>query len=519
MTVPIGRLEAQIDADFGGLSSALLSLERGLDSARKSIQKTGTALSGLESFSNTFESTLRSLQQVVVQTSGPIDDLERRTAELTQAWRAGIIGENEYALGLRQLKVDIAGTAAATSRSAAEMERLASIGGQVTGQLRAVTAHARRGAQGFEAFGVTTNAAAMLATGGIRGISSAAMSLSVFSLGNPAMIGILSGIAALASAWSMVSSRTDEATVSAQSFQRINLAGITGGAFARWMTAADAAFAARGTDDFSRLNATAQMYGRRYDDAVARVNDLLRRGVHQQSGVGGGGVTGGGMGAAPRGVGVPDLGYLDNALPVPTDLPGFKAFENSFEGATARMAEMKESMGKELEGMKSRFASIDVFGALGNGLVQISGIVGEAIAGVGGGFRSIGKVILQVLGGLMKSVGASMIMFGFAGQRIQTFITNPAGAIAAGIALVALGSALSASVSRQVSSAGGGGGGSGLVSAPSSAGLTGEGRGNVTIVFPSGSVINPADPRQQDLILQMIEAAQGRNVQIRVGGA
>ena len=69
----------------------------------------------------------------------------------------------------------------------------------------------------------------------------------------------------------------------------------------------------------------------------------------------------------------------------------------------------------------------------------------------------IGKSLLATIGDLAVKVGEQMIAFGTAGLALKRLIHNPIAAIAAGSALVALGSAAASAVNRTLNSGGGGG--------------------------------------------------------------
>lgn len=258
MTIPLGEVQAILSADTGDLQSGLARAEAGLGAVQSSVRQAGvalagfeaagagaaralggvresaqaaagplgtmgTAMAGLQQFSGHFESTLRSLQTTVVQTAGPVDALEDRARMLNEEWRTGILDEQAYAAALRQLKADIAETAAATKTGTGEMSRLSAIGGQVSGSLRGVSTQARRSIDGLEAVGTAVNAVAMAATRGAGGIAAATGSLQVMMLGNPVMIGILGGLGAIAMAWGTISEAIKGAREEAEKERNANL--------------------------------------------------------------------------------------------------------------------------------------------------------------------------------------------------------------------------------------------------------------------------------------------------------
>lgn len=69
-----------------------------------------------------------------------------------------------------------------------------------------------------------------------------------------------------------------------------------------------------------------------------------------------------------------------------------------------------------------------------------------------GGLKNFGSQLMAAVGGLAVSLGKSMIQFGIAGIAIKKFIANPFAAIAAGTALVVLGSQLARSAQSRMDS-------------------------------------------------------------------
>lgn len=141
--------------------------------------------------------------------------LEDRLDTLRIAFRTGQISEAQFASGLRTLQADLAETANKAQLTDRAMADLAKVGQRVAGDLNRVTAIAKRSASGFEAFGIATLAASQVAGRGIAGIGAAAGALGVFARGNPVLIGILGGLAALAGAWDLIKRATDGAKASA----------------------------------------------------------------------------------------------------------------------------------------------------------------------------------------------------------------------------------------------------------------------------------------------------------------
>lgn len=94
----------------------------------------------------------------------------------------------------------------------------------------------------------------------------------------------------------------------------------------------------------------------------------------------------------------------------------------------------------------------------------LSGIgeaIGSALASGGNFIESVGKTILGSMGSMLKELGKATIAYGVGLIAVKAAIKNPYLAVAAGVAMVALGSAMSSAVSKSSSSALGGGGSSG----------------------------------------------------------
>ncbi|MFZ2905323.1 MAG: hypothetical protein WAZ98_03870 [Cyclobacteriaceae bacterium] len=92
--------------------------------------------------------------------------------------------------------------------------------------------------------------------------------------------------------------------------------------------------------------------------------------------------------------------------------------------------------------------------------------IGDMMLGVGG-LELIAATVVSGLGSMATQLGQTMIQFGIAGLALKKFVKSPAAAIAAGIALVALGRVLSAKAQGiagggRSGSGGGASGGSGL---------------------------------------------------------
>lgn len=145
--------------------------------------------------------------------------------------------------------------------------------------------------------------------------------------------------------------------------------------------------------------------------------------------------------------------------------------------------------------------------------------IGEIFAGVRQGFRGFAAQMGVLLGGVTKMIGETLVKMGLAavaasklGFAIKFFARNPLASMAAGLALIALGSALAASSQRTLEQgfSGGGGGGASVESSASSA--SSPAGGNVYVTFPTGQVFNPADLAQQEAFREFLENLLGRDV-------
>ena len=131
-------------------------------------------------------------------------------------------------------------------------------------------------------------------------------------------------------------------------------------------------------------------------------------------------------------------------------------------------------------------------GALTDTFAGIGNAIGGALATGGDVMGAVGMVLLESLGGLLTALGkmAIQVGVGLLGIKLALKTLNPYAAIAAGIALVALGSMFS-SKSKSLGASMGGGGASGAQTGggssggftSSSGGFSSAGQGGGTVVF------------------------------------
>ena len=136
------------------------------------------------------------------------------------------------------------------------------------------------------------------------------------------------------------------------------------------------------------------------------------------------------------------------------DTEGYKAVIQTIEENSKHFMSIFQGVGKDV---------IDVTNEIKNGLMSMIDAFASGIEGlVSGnlGFEDFFKSILQSFGKFLQQMGLAVLSYGIAMQAFKLAFTNPAAAIAAGAALVIIGSIISGLAQRGPSGAGGGGGGS-----------------------------------------------------------
>jgi len=113
-----------------------------------------------------------------------------------------------------------------------------------------------------------------------------------------------------------------------------------------------------------------------------------------------------------------------------------------------------------MQAFNSELSNIITDGTV-NALSGIGESIGAALASGGNVIDAVGKTILGSMGTMLKDLGKATIAYGVGLIAVKMAIKNPYLAVAAGVAMVALGSAMSTSLSKASSSnpvtAGGGG--------------------------------------------------------------
>src|SRR5690606_23881932 len=130
------------------------------------------------------------------------------------------------------------------------------------------------------------------------------------------------------------------------------------------------------------------------------------------------------------------------------------------DGITQKMKEQAKVIASNVKGLVVDALTIDIGSILGDIGASAKESLGQALANGANFVDVLGKGLLSSLGSLAVNVGKQMMAFGAAALGLQKLLTNPYLAIAAGAALVALGSLASASVSKTISSGTSGGGSS-----------------------------------------------------------
>ena len=185
----------------------------------------------------------------------------------------------------------------------------------------------------------------------------------------------------------------------------------------------------------------------------------------------GGGFIGGGIVNPNLGLITPDLGVDEAAIE-----------------ANEKLRLALELQKKTIEDFNKELGSIVTNGTV-NALAGIGDAIGGALASGGNVIDAVGKSILGSMGTMLQELGKATIAYGVGLIAIKAAIKNPATAIAAGVAMVALGSMIGKAVAKSSSVVGGDGGGGGSTgrdyTSPASSVSTGGGGGG----FTNGSVV------------------------------
>ena len=152
-------------------------------------------------------------------------------------------------------------------------------------------------------------------------------------------------------------------------------------------------------------------------------------------------------------------------IDIKTNISGLDAAENKFlkDGAIAlppidtSLLENSLGQAKEMVAITSQ----DLGSLLSTGISMFAQTIGDAFAG---NWDGLGAGLLKAVGSLAQQFGGLIVGMGVAALKLQSLITNPITAIAAGAALIALGALASKAAQNMMSSATSG---AGYSSAPS----------------------------------------------------
>lgn len=137
-----------------------------------------------------------------------------------------------------------------------------------------------------------------------------------------------------------------------------------------------------------------------------------------------------------------------------------------------------------------------------NGIADAAGSIGLAIANGDNIISALGTSILSTIGDIAMQLGKAAIAIGVGMIAIKAAFKNPFTAIAAGVALVALGAFIKGTVANMTSGGGGGGsvpsGGGGGTQSYSSSFSSGGGAGGEVVFRISGNDLVGVLSRQQD---------------------
>jgi hypothetical protein len=489
----------------------------------------------------------RDTQRQLETSANAVKALEDRFNGLKRGFRTGVVGEQEFANAMKTLKADVAELATQGTLTEKSLDRLAKVGAGATRELNNVTRVARQTAQGFEAVGLGVQAAAALAAGGISGISGAASALSNFARGNPYLIGILGGLTALAAAWGllkdMFKSTADEAERalsivgrSVTNTQRIAAMRDEALRSARALNIDSATAMAPGFNVGAPATRMAIEFNRQLSNRTLQEQAVLvgnlQRALNQlkisqnniaQSHDGTatglraddlGGITIGSMRKARSGM--VDAGAA-------ADLANRIAQAKQQAGALASMRDGIEdsltAVGNLIDKTQARIASASA--GIGDVMQGMFERIGGILAAGHLTFKTFLMSIVGTVAGVMVALGKQLIAFGTAGMAIKAFVKNPAAALAAGAALVLLGSTLGAAAAGTVDRGlGSGGGGGGVTaSAPALSSSNSDTRTGTTIfrVPRSGFGMDPNNPDDMDRFLSMLrEAQRSRRIEVEV---
>lgn len=168
-----------------------------------------------------------------------------------------------------------------------------------------------------------------------------------------------------------------------------------------------------------------------------------------------GGVVGGGSGGIKR---TQDQGISAGSIENPFDT--VLKLPEGLAGIADRVRQYAEPIWAAAQELTDTFGSILTNGAA-NGIASMATALGQAFAGGTSVVKALGGALLGAIGQIAVELGKASIAIGIGMIAIKKAFSNPYTAIAAGIALIALGSFISSKVSKMTSGGGGGSSGGG----------------------------------------------------------
>ena len=172
---------------------------------------------------------------------------------------------------------------------------------------------------------------------------------------------------------------------------------------------------------------------------------------------------------------------IDKGKIISPDIKIDEVAKNANDELIAGLAMQQRTLDEFNDGLNNTISQGTV-----SALSGIGEAIGGALASGGNVIDAVSKSILGSMGSMLQELGKATIAYGVGLTAIKTAIKNPATAIAAGVAMVALGSMISKSVAKSSSVVGGGGSVSTGASVSSPTSSTGGGGSSS---FTGGTVV------------------------------
>lgn len=412
-------------------------------------------------------------QKAMQSSADAVGRLSSAYAALKQAYSTGTLSQKQYAEGLRTLQADIREVATQGTLTEGALKRLAATGASVERQLMSAARVSHREFRQTGALDALIGQFASLAGGATSvagAVAGASSSMRTLTMTNPELFALVGIIGLIATAFERVTKNAEDAADSFKALATARGLGTVANvrqriddlrAQARYFPAWEGGYQGNRRRRAAREEADAL-------EAVLPImqNDLLRADnqhierlrvktfeMTKQKAL---------LAAGVELVRLQDLGFRQFVENQKRAAENAAALGRSVLAATPLNAagppggQLKAGVREALDNMK---VLADSGLQLGGHVASAFTLLGQSLAH---GFRGIGAAVKGVIGDLMVTIGKAMIAFGTAGLAIKNFIKSPVAAIAAGAALVVLGSALSSGAQGAVNAATGGGGGGGF---------------------------------------------------------